>query len=134
MIQSTKPRLQQRFVTTIRLHHYSYKTEQTYWFWIRRYLKFHRMSDPDRHDKLQVEGFLSHLAVDKQVSPATQGIAFNALVFLFTKVLGKPLEGVNAKRATPKQKIPVVLSVEEVNSLLSKLTGDYKLMASLLSA
>lgn len=131
-ISPSSPRLQQRFREAIRRHHYSIKTEKTYWYWIRYYLRYHHMSHPDTHDTAHIERYLSYLAVKCEVAPATQGIAFNAILFLFNKVLNRNIENVNARRAQPKQKIPVVLTQTEVSALLSRLKAPYWLMASLL--
>jgi integrase len=81
----------------------------------------------------EVAGFLTHLSVDRNVAPATQGQALNALIFLYRKVLNRPLGEIHGiVRAKKKEKIPVVLTRQEVASLLSKLNGIYWLAACLL--
>lgn len=124
--------LQRQFISAIRTRHYAYKTEQTYWHWIRNYLRFHRFTHPEQHAEHEVESYLSDLAVHKNVSPATQGVAFNALCFLFNHVLDKPLENIAAIRAKQKIKIPIVFTKTEVQALLSYLTETHWLMASLM--
>ena len=53
------------------------------------------------------------------MAAATQSQAFNALVFLYRQVLKLPLEGVDAVRAKQPRRLPVVLSREEITSLLT---------------
>ena len=79
-------RLQARFHAAIKARHYALKTEKTYWHWIKRYLHFHALTHPNDHNEGHVERFLSDLAVRREVAPATQNIAFNALCFLFNQV------------------------------------------------
>jgi len=79
----------------MRLNHYSIHTERTYSDWIRQYVKFHKMKD--RSDLLvlpeaKVEVFLTYLAVQRKIAISTQNQAMNALMFLYKRVLEKPLE------------------------------------------
>ncbi|WP_411825460.1 integron integrase [Luteolibacter sp. AS25] len=97
------------------------RTEDTYVGWYKRFVKFHGMRHPDMLGSRDVEYFLSYLAMEREVAASTQGQALNALVFLFDKVLGKPLEGINAVRAKKPRKLPVVLSKEEVKGLLGEI-------------
>jgi integron integrase len=81
----------------------------------------------------KIETFLSHLAIEKKVAPATQNQAMNALIFLYKQVLKCELPGViNAVRSTKKQKIPVVLSREEVAVVISIIEGVPRLITQLL--
>lgn len=79
---------------TLRYHHYSYRTEQTYCSWIVRFLKFYQFEiHPKLMAKKEIETCLSHLAVvNKNVSPSTQRQAVNAIFFLFREVLGNTIE------------------------------------------
>lgn len=124
--------LQLRFKEAIKARGYSLKTEQTYWHWIRRYLRFHGLSHPSEHDEQHIESFLSSLALERNVSPATQNIAFNALCFIFKQVLHKPIEHVSARRAKPKYKLPVVFTPQQVEQALAELSGVNWLMVSLM--
>jgi integron integrase len=118
----------------IRVKHYSMKTERSYVGWIKRYIFFHQKKHPIDMGKEEIEAFLTHLAVDRHVSATTQNQAFNALLFLYTQVLGIPLkdQNIQALRAQQRLHIPVVLTKEEVRSILSHLTGVYQLMGYLL--
>jgi site-specific recombinase XerD len=71
----------------MRTRHYSYQTEQTYLKWIRRYIFFHNVKHPAEMGKAEVEAFLSHLAVESNVSASTQNQALFALLFLYKEVL-----------------------------------------------
>jgi site-specific recombinase XerD len=71
----------------IRLKHYSYRTEQTYVKWIKRYLLYHDKKHPREMGTQEIQDFLTHLAVDRQVAAATQNQALNALLFLYREVL-----------------------------------------------
>jgi integron integrase len=117
----------------LRLRHYSLKTEKVYIHWAKRYLYFHGMRHPEEMGGREVTDFLSYLARDRRVAASTQNQALAALLFLYRHVLGTPLpwlEGVvRAKRAT---RLPTVLSREEVQAVLSHLTGTPWLLGSLL--
>jgi hypothetical protein len=78
----------------LRLHHYSIHTERAYGAWIRRYVTYHHMTRrEDRRDgERTIEAFLTHLAVEANVSPSTQNQAMNALVFLYKQGLKKPVD------------------------------------------
>ncbi len=118
----------------IRLKGYSYKTEKSYVGWVKRFILFHNKQHPDEMGKLEIEQFLTYLAVERRVSPSTQNQAMNALVFLYDQVLGASLKGVEISAVRAKQKIhvPVVLSKEEVNIILFYMSGVYQLMLMLL--
>lgn len=66
----------------MRLRHYSYQTEKTYIYRIRRYIFFHNVTHPKNMGKKKGEAFLTHLTVEKQVSASTQNQALAALLFL----------------------------------------------------
>ncbi|CAC9599469.1 Integron integrase IntI2 [uncultured Gammaproteobacteria bacterium] len=82
----------------------------------------------------KVERFLTHLAIKQKVAPSTQNQALNALVFLYTKVLKQPLEGVNAARSRKEPRIPVVMSKKEVAKVLALIDGTVGLIVRLLYA
>ncbi len=75
----------------IRAKHLSYRTEEAYISWIRRYILFHDKHRPKDLGAEEVEAFLTHLAVDENLAASTQNQAFAALVFLYQQVLQKPL-------------------------------------------
>lgn len=116
----------------LRLKGYSYATEKSYIQWVYRYIRFHNNRHPTQMGTLEVESFLSHLAVKRNVASSTQNQALNALVFLYRHVLELPLENVNAFRSKKPIKLPVVLNRMEIKALLYELTGHNRLLASLM--
>ena len=132
---SSGPRLLDEARRVLRLQHYSIHTERSYVDWIVRYVRFHKMQS--RADlqpaEAKMEAFLSDLAVNQHVAPATQNQAMNALVFLYKRVLEQPLEGkIDALRAEQKVHVPVVLTREEVASVISLMEGTPQLVVKLL--
>ncbi len=118
----------------LRYHHYSYRTEQSYSKWILRFIKFHGSNiHPAKMGKSELDAFLSDLATRLNVSAATQNQAMNALIFLFDRVLDRPLQDqLEPVRARKQPHLPVVMSRAEVNKVLSRMHGIHKLMAGLL--
>lgn len=116
----------------IRVRHYSIRTEHSYLGWVHRYIVFHGKRHPSEMGAAEVGEFLTHLAVARLVAPSTQNQALNALVFLYDSVLDQPLGEVhNVVRAKAKLRLPVVLSVEEVGRLLTRLRGVHWLIGCL---
>jgi integron integrase len=117
----------------MRVQHYAIRTEQSYVEWIKRYILFHGKRHPAEMGECEVAAFLAHLSVNRNVAPATQGQALNALVFLYRKVIKRPLDEIQGiVRSKRKEKIPVVLTQTEVANLLSKLEGVHWLTACIL--
>lgn len=119
----------------MRLKHYSIHTERTYCDWIKRYIIFHKMKGREdlQNGEVKIERFLTYLAVDGDVAPATQNQAMNALVFLYKKVLKQPLkEEINAVRAAKKINIPVVMTRDEVRRIIHIMEGPTQLIVKLL--
>ena len=122
-----------RFTTEIRRRGYAYRTEQSYEFWICRFIRFCKNASPETVGAPEVKAFLDYLAIQRQVSASTQNQALNALVFLYKQVLGREFgELDNFVRSRRSHHLPVVLSRGEVSSLLSEMTDTQKLIASLL--
>lgn len=130
---SPKPRLLDQVHDAIRTRHMSLRTEEAYVHWIRRYIMFHRKRHPAEMGPAEITQFLTTLAVERQVSASTQNQALAALLFLYREVLGRDpgwLDGlVRAKRP---QRLPVVLTRQEVTALLGALGGVNWMMAMLL--
>ncbi len=132
---SQQPKLLEQVRQVLRLHHYSIHTERAYREWIVRYIRFHRMRSRDDlfPAEAQIESFLTDLAVQGNVAAATQNQAMNALVFLYKRVLNHALSGsIDAVRADKKINVPVVMTREEVASVISLLDGTAQLVAKLL--
>ncbi|THF60812.1 integron integrase [Pseudothauera rhizosphaerae] len=113
------PRLLDVVRDRIRLKHYSLRTEQAYLGWIRRYIIHHGKRHPRDMGKAEVEAFLTALAVERDVSAATQSQALAAILFLYREVLEQPLPWLDeVTRAKRPARLPSVLSVEEVRRLM----------------
>lgn len=118
---------------TIRLKHYSYRTEVSYINWIKRYLDFHGLRHPREMGSTEIEAFLSYLAVDQQVAASTQNQALSALLFLYREVLRLELDlRVDAVRAKPSRYLPTVLTQSEARAVIGQLLGVYRLVVQLL--
>jgi len=128
-----RPRLFDVVRDTIRRRHYSYRTEETYLHWIRRFILFSGKRHPRELGAAEVTAFLNHLVAQRHVAAATQNQALAALLFLYKEVLAQPLpwlEGIeHAKRPIRR---PTVLTEDEARQLLARLRGTKWLMASLL--
>lgn len=111
----------------------SLRTEHAYVGWIRRFIHYHDVRHPDEMGATEVVEFLTHLAVERRVAASTQNQALSAIVFLYREVLGRELVGLDsAVRARTSRRLPVVLTREEVRSVLAELEGDYALIGGLL--
>jgi len=117
----------------LRVKHYSLRTEQAYVGWIRRFILASGKRHPKDMGGPEVERFLSNLAVQGRVAASTQNQALSALLFLYREVLAVDLPWLdNVVRAKRPQRVPSVLSREEVQRLLSAMEGRTWLLASLL--
>ncbi len=131
--EGQKPKLLDQVRQAIRTRHYSYKTEKTYVGWMKRFIFFHNKRHPVEMGEIEIAQFLSSLAQDARVSASTQNQALNAILFLYREVLGKEIGYVNGVvRARRPNRLPVVLTRQEVKAILSVLDGTEWLMATLL--
>ena len=92
----------------IRVRHYSIRTEQSYTKWIRNFILFNDKKHPAEMGPAEIGRFLTYLACERNVAPATQNQALNALVFLYDKVLERDIGDIPLVRAKRLPKIPVV--------------------------
>lgn len=130
--QAEKSPFLQQVINQIRVRHYSRRTEETYLHWIKRYIFFHKKRHPREMGEREVAQFLTDLAVRGNVAAATQNIALNAIVFMYRHVLDRPLQEINGVvRAKKPQRLPVVLTRDEVSRILTRLKGQYWLIACL---
>jgi len=133
IIPNPKARLLDQVREVMRLKHYSLRTEQTYIQWIKRFIFFHQKRHPREMGAPEVKAFLTDLAVRHRVAASTQNQGLNALVFLYQKVLDLSLGEIGEyARAKRPQRLPVVLTREEVQRLLAAIKDTYQLMARLL--
>ncbi len=118
----------------IHLKHYAHSTQQTYIYWIKRYIFFHDKRHPKDMGAAEIEKFLSHLATTGQVSASTQNQALSSLLFLYKYVLQKdlPMLSLPAVRAKEGKRLPNVLTKEDVQKVIAQMSGMCALMAKLL--
>jgi integron integrase len=127
------PTLLARLRDEVRKRHYSDRTEDAYADWIARFLRFNGFRDPREMGKEEVERFLSHLAVERDVAASTQNQAFSALLFLYRDVLGITLDWLDGVvRAKRPKRLPVVLTRDEVTAVLRHLSGTNLIAAMLM--
>jgi hypothetical protein len=123
-MNGTQPKLLDRLRAAVRLRHYSRRTENAYVMWVRRYILFHGKRHPAEMGAGEVNQFLSNLAVEESVAASTQNQALSALLFLYRHVLQQPLLWIDdVVRARRPERLPVVLTPEEVRAVLDCLKG-----------
>lgn len=130
---AARPRLLEQVRDTIRRRHYSYRTEETYVHWVRRFIHFSGLRHPRELGAMEVTAFLNYLASDREVAAATQNQALSALLFLYKEVLAEPLPWLDGlERAKRPARLPAVFTRDEAQRLLAQMHGTKWLMASLL--
>ena len=119
----------------IRVKYYSILTGEVYVDWIKRFIFFHNKRHPAEMGKLEMEQFLTHLAVDKNVAASTQNQALAALLFMYKEVLQvEPPWVENVTRAKKPVRLPVVLTKSEVKNLFEYIPLTYQLHVKFLYA
>lgn len=117
----------------VRLKHYSIRTEQVHVDWISPFIVFLDGRHPDQLGAQHVEEALTLLAVEGCVAASTQNQAKSALLFLYREVLGIELPWLdNVEQARAPKRLPVVLTREEIQTVLSRLEGTHALIVGLL--
>jgi integron integrase len=126
-------RVLDRLRERIRYLHYSIRTEEAYVYWVRYYIRWHGLRHPEAMGRNEVEAFLSWLANDRRISASTHRQALSALLFLYKEVLDTELPWLaEIGRPAERQRVPVVLSSEEIGRLLAILDGEVALVCRLL--
>ncbi len=127
-------KLLDQYRDAIRLKQYSPRTEKTYILWVRSYILFHNKRHPKEMGIPEIRQFITHLVSEKKVSASTQNQALSAVLFLYRHVLFIKLDESSLAKFRPQRAntIPVVLSKEEVKSVISNMTGVYKLIAQVM--
>ena len=132
-MQTQRRKLLDQIRDTVRRRHYSPRTEEAYVSWAKRYILFHNKQHPANLDAQHITSFLTHLAVDLNVSSSTQNQALRAIVFLYRQVLHLEIDlPTKNLRSKKPRRLPVVLTKQEVQQLFQALTGTHLLMAKLL--
>lgn len=132
-LPAKKSKLLDQVRSALRIRHYSYRTEEAYIHWIKRYIFFHNKRHPMEMEEMEISEFLSHLAEKENVSASTQNQALCEIVFLYKHVLKKELNDLGEIHWSKKpRRLPVVFTVTEAKAVLEKLDGTNWLMAMLL--
>lgn len=120
-------------VGSLRVKNYAYRTEKTYWQWIRRFVLHHNRRDPADMGASEIHAFLAHLAVNENVAASTQNQALNAVVFLYREVLRQDVGDFSSfPRARRGKRLPVVCSRGEIQRLIAGIDGVEALVVKLL--
>jgi integron integrase len=112
--------------------HYSYRTEETYVDWMRRFILFHDKRHPAGMGAPEIQSFLTHLASEQRVAASTQNQALSAILFLYREVLHQEVETILLSSARRPERLPTVLTREETLKIIDHLNGIHKLMVQLL--
>lgn len=117
----------------LRAKHYSIQTEKTYLLWIKRFIIFNQKRHPQDMGEMEVSKFLTHLAVNRQVTSSTQNLALCAIVFMYKHVFDRALTLLpDAVRARAPKRVPTVLSHDEALAIIDTMSTKYRLMFSML--
>lgn len=132
-LSQKKGKLLDQLRAACRLRHLSLRTEKAYVGWVRRYVYFHDLRHPAAMGAPEIRSYLTYLATERNVAASTQNQALHALLFLYQVVLEQPFGDLGpVVRARRPKRLPVVLTREEVSTLLRVLQPPYDLLASLL--
>lgn len=135
-VRPALPKVPKRFMDKVRAYirakNLAYKTEKTYCFWIKRFIRFHSLQQPQSLGTQHVEQFLHHLAIVEDVSIGTQKTALNALAFLYNQFLDQPLGHLNITKAKVSKKIPTVFSRAEAMKIIGFLNDPWQLISKLM--
>jgi site-specific recombinase XerD len=128
-----RARLLDQVRDAIRRRHYSFRTEDTYVHWIKRFIFFSNRRHLAELGAAEVTAFLNYLARERDIAASTQNQALSALLFLYREVLAMPLPWLDElERVRRPSRVPTVLTQEEMQRLLAQMRGTKWLMASLL--
>jgi len=117
----------------IRTKHYSYRTEQTYADWCKRYILYHKKRHPAEMGVPEIQAFIIYLATEQNVAASTQNQALSAILFLYRNVLQKEIDfPTDIIRAKKPGRLPTVLTKAEAMSVIVKMNGVTRLMVQLL--
>lgn len=122
-----------QLIERLRYLHYALRTEEAYVYWVRQFVRWSGLRHPRDMGLPEVEGFLSHLANERHVSPSTHRQALSALLFLYKEVLSQDLPWMQEiGRPLPRRRLPVVMTVFEVQRVLEAMSGETAVVARLL--
>lgn len=132
-LENREPPLLTQFIDALRSRHYSRRTEQSYCHWVRRFASFHHPRQPDELAAAEINDFLNHLALKQRVSASTQTQALSAILFLYRYLFHREIGRLDHLiRARKPHRLPVVMTRDEVRSVIQELHGVHRLMAGLM--
>jgi len=127
------PKLLDQLRYALRSRHYSGRTEETYCLWVKRFVFYHKLRHPADMGEKEINTFLSHLAIEEKVSASTQNQALSAVLFLYRHVLNRGIGDLGEViRARKPKRLPIVMTRDEVKTVLNHLDGQNWLLASLM--
>ncbi len=116
----------------LRTRRYSLQTEKVYLYWIKGFILFNDKQHPNKMGNYEIERYLNHLAVNRQVSAATQNQALCAIIFLYRYIIRRDISNLRYSFTKREKAMPTVLTHDEALCILNYLTGKYWLIAGLL--
>jgi len=112
---------------------YSLRTINAYLSWIANFIHFHNKRHPSSMGDSEVEAFLDHIVLKRNMSAKTQCAALNALAFLYKHIVKNELSlNLNFARSKRQPKLPVVMTPDEVKQLMIHLSKRYYLIVGLM--
>jgi len=127
------PRLLDELRQSLRCRHYSRRTEESYCAWVKRFIFFHNLRHPSEMGEEEINAFLSRLAIAGKISASTQNQALSALLFLYRHILKREVgELGDVVRARKTKRLPIVMTRDEVKTVLNRLHGPVWLTACLM--
>ena len=118
--------------TELRTRHCSYRTEKTYLYWIRLFIRFSELRHPKDMGNIEIEHFLNYLAMHRHVSASTQNLALCAIIFMYRHVIGQDIIGLAYSHSRVPKNLPTVLCENEVAQVLRYMRGEYWLINAIL--
>jgi len=127
-------RLLDQYRDALRVRHYSHRTEETYVYWIRQFILYHKKRHPRDMGVGEINAFITHLATEKNVAASTQNQAISSILFLYRHVLDLQLDetALFPIRPTKPKRLPTVLSPAEAKRVIARMGGVYKIMAQIM--
>ncbi|ARU57250.1 integron integrase [Oleiphilus messinensis] len=116
----------------LRTKQYSLQTEKSYLYWVRQFIIFNDKRHPKDMGNAEIERFLTHLAVNRSVSPATQNQALCAIIFLYKYVICRDITDLRYSFTKKPIRLPTVLNPPEVADILANMDGKYRLITKIL--
>lgn len=132
-IDTNSPKLLTQIKNKMRASSYSPKTIEAYTYWIKDFIRFNNTKHPKDLEKENIEQYLTHLAVKRNVAASTQNQALSAILYLYKNIVVKEIGWLDdVVRARRSRRIPVVFTKGEVKEIFNHLNGVPNLICSIL--